>query len=188
MNRNRVRYSRTLSKVFEALLSPSNPGNLNFLIRDVPLASNKDPYSLDVQIREGDKVMLYHGATRVLVIRHSPRKRNLPLSFSDTNKFYKALPEFSDMTAAASEGNLKQFRETYIAFLRMAIHCIDVVQPRWYRKEGFWQNRLACRFGTAETPLRGELKIIDREAVLGFDNREQKRAFYGPILDKNSRY
>lgn len=132
--------------------------------------------------------MLYHGATRVLVLRYSPRKMNLPLSFSDTNKFYKALPEFKEMTEAASTGQLSHFRETYIAFLKEAIRSIDNKQPRWYRKEGYWQNRMACRFGTAETPLGSELVIIDREAVLGFDTREQKRDFYGPIFDKYSGY
>jgi len=177
------RYDRTLSADFEDLLRPG--GELDFILRPESAPGIQDSYALDVQLRENNKVMLYHGGTRVLVVRHAPRKRGLRLSFSDTNKFYKDLPVYRRLNEAAEDGKIPPFRDAYRRYLRDAVKAIDANQPRWYRKEGYWQNRLAHELGVRSGSNPRSLLLIDREAVIGHASSKKKVKFYDGIVARH---
>ena len=69
-----MRFARRLSQPFRDLLLPSGP--LNFLVRDFRGWIDGDRFAVDAQLREGDKLMFYHGTT-VLPRRQGGRRHRV---------------------------------------------------------------------------------------------------------------
>lgn len=84
-----ARYDRALDSEVESLLAED--GELRFLITDVPELSPDDPYALDIQIREGNKLMYYNGTTRLLTLQFRREYNKAPLTIK--------------ASAAAAQGN-----------------------------------------------------------------------------------
>lgn len=177
-----ARYKRHLSPEYEDLLNK----DLHFVISDTYCALD-DPDALDIQIREDNKVMLYHGGTRILVLHYSSQcKSPIPVSLACTNKFYRNMKEFISLEIHISNGDIRRLRSCYSQYLQAAVKKIDDEQPKWYRKEGFWQNNLSRRYGMHNNDMSAPLLLIDREAVLGFKDKAQKEVFYNNIISKHN--
>jgi len=171
MNDPGMRYNRVLSPAFEDILTAGTTNSFSFLLHDALGAVEQTPYTLDIQIREDDKLMFYHGGTRILSVKYSPRKGSVPLSFVDTDKSYKNLREFANLQDAVNSKNRESLRTLYPQYIQAAIHHIDTTQPHWYQHEGYWQNKLCVDFGRYWEPSDRWL-VLDREVVIGFDSKE----------------
>lgn len=170
------RYNRALSEEAERALLPSGP--LHFLVATMPLPSD-DPYALDIQIREGNELMYYHGTTRLLRIRLQCVSGTVKVS-ATADRAYGVYPGCRAEYAAL----MKSWRLDEFAALRNAFHAylpkaIGAADSKYYRngKEGYWQNRLCVRFGRLWKP-GDEWLIVDRECVLGFASDQEKICFY----------
>ena len=74
----------------------------------------------------------------------------------------------------SKESELRELKDSYGKYLRSVVKSTN---PRFYRKEGYWSNRLSIDFGL-NWDTNKEWLVFDREAVIGFDNQYQKDAFY----------
>lgn len=177
-----ARYARKLAKRVEESMLPS--GALRFLI-DVALENRDDPYALDIQLREGNELMYYHGTTCLLTIRISNRNSTLDI----TATAHEAYGQHAECRAEYA-ALMKTWRITESATLEQAVRfylpkAIRAADARYYdnKKEGYWQNRLCVRFGP-RWRCDDEWLILDRECVLGFDTSGEKTDFYAQAREK----
>ncbi|HQO64493.1 MAG TPA: hypothetical protein PK528_12855 [Syntrophorhabdus sp.] len=173
-----ARYDRFLCDEFLGWLSDKS--KLNFLITEFQAYNeDHDPFALDMHIREKNELNVYHGGTRVLAIR----KEGVYVRFSahrtygkddlPSGKDYKNLMRNWD---TSKQSKLRELKDSYGKYLRSVVKSTN---PRFYRKEGYWANRLSIYFGLNWKKNKRWL-VFDREAVIGFDNQCQKDAFYNP--------
>ena len=169
-----ARYERALNeRVLPALL----PGGAwHFLVAAKPV---EDPYALDIQLRERNKLMYYHGTTRVLTIKLQAgtggmeARAHAAVAYGENpacQAQYRALMKPWTVKDTAA------FRAAFLAYLPKAVAAAD---SRYYgnRQEGYWQNRLCVRLGRQWTPS-DEWLVIDRECVVGCNNADEKDFFY----------
>jgi hypothetical protein len=180
-----VRYNRGLSKELLPHLLPE--GRLRFLVEGLPLPED-DPYALDIQIREHDQLMYYHGTTRLLVLHFKDFKNcnaNIKISPS-AHKAYGAYSQCKDQWSVLNKKwDMLIVDDFHQAFSNYLVWAIKAAEPKYYKnqKEGFWQNRLCVRFGKQWRP-GDEWLILDRECVLGFDSEAKKESFYQDAQNK----
>jgi hypothetical protein len=173
-----IRYNRVLDSDIESLLSEG--GVLRFLIADTPGLSN-DPFALDIQIREGNKLMYYHGTTRLLTLQFPKKAKRSPYVVKARaarayGKYPECCHQYDDLMKDWQLSDVSEFRKAWQAYLKAAL---QGAKARYYsnQKEGYWQNRLCVEFGTQWTPDR-EWVVVDRECVIGFDCTADKDAHY----------
>ena len=174
-----ARYNRTLSEdVKRALVKDSA---WHFLIADIEGLS-VDRFALDIQIREDNEIMYYHGTTRLLSVKFSNNaKTKVWFATASADEAYGGYPECSKEYSSLMKKPwpLKDaivFKNAWQAYLEAAL---KGVKPQYYsnKQEGYWQNRLCIQFGPFWTP-NDEWLVIDRECVIGFDNTPEKEKHY----------
>ncbi|MDD2899820.1 MAG: hypothetical protein PHI31_14040 [Desulfuromonadaceae bacterium] len=152
----------------------------------------KDPeYAYDIHLREKSEIMVYHGGTCLLVINLS-RLSNGQISFK--SKSYekerdkpkdKKCPElfkgkecveaFALLKTVRNVENMELIIERVSKFLNYAV---STVSDKFYHNnhsEGYWSSKLSIDYGRNWTP-DDEWLIIDREAVIGFNQTIEKKA------------
>ncbi len=172
-----MRYARALDDAAVRVVMPGGP--FEFLL-DIKTVVPDDPYALDIQLREGNKLMYYHGTTRLLTVEVIPVSGKTPRVRATADKAYKEAEscrsEYGALMKTWVVAEAPLLCSTFCAYLARAV---GAAGRRYYRnqKEGYWQNRLCINFGPRWRPER-EWLIIDRECVVGFDSKKEKDAFY----------
>ncbi len=177
-----ARYDRTLDASLVEHLKIG--GQLEFLLHGIPVPFN-EPYALDVQIRENNKIMYYRGTTRLLVITLRTHNDALPTFTVAADKFYAHAQSCADAFVQLKERGRISPADTLVAFREYLSAAIRIAPAGHYdnHAEGYWQNRICYRFGRGFCP-EDEWLVFDRECVIGFKNKGQKAEFYGPIWNK----
>lgn len=170
------RYDRTIGDEFAEKLLPGNEYHFLIDTRSIQLA---DPYSLDVQLRENNTIMVYHGTTRIIKCRWSLREKRL--CFTSAHKRSEACHGlFKVLTGLQGGGH--EIEKTYGAFIKAVLESLRSGgrKGQYYnnQREGYWQNRLCIYFGGPDWTPDREWLIVDREVVVGFGNRSEKGSFY----------
>jgi hypothetical protein len=154
-------------------------GAYNFLISEHAV---DDPFALDVQLRERNKIMYYHGTSRVLTVQLRMGSSGVEAR-AHAAEAYGKRPECQQQYQTLMQrwvvGDANAFRAAFLAYLPNAISAAD---PSHYgnQQEGYWQNRLCVRYGKQWTS-KDEWLIIDRECVVGCNNAAEKANFYERI-------
>jgi hypothetical protein len=166
-------YPRSLSGEFHELLRTNESARL-FLASFRSLIAD-DQFALDLQLRPGDVLQLYHGTMSPLRIRYvRGTLQTIP------NPAFTQLQGFGDLQRVwAVPDSIERMFEAIAVFLS-AVVC--GAPPDYYAngREGFWQNRLSLTFGADWQPGFDWL-LFDREAVLCYANDTERAAFLGPI-------
>jgi hypothetical protein len=141
-------------------------------------------YAFDIHFREKSQVMIYHGSTCVLTLDISKLETSGAIRF--ISKSYEKKPgcanEFEQLKKSTKFNDLDLVIENVVKFL---MKVVEEVRPSFYLNEGFWSSKLAIDFGRNWSPENDWL-IFDREAVLGFDNKQDKADFYGMMQSQTS--
>lgn len=174
-----VRYKRVLSEPFERALSEHEP--LHALIADYRTWIPGDPDALDLHLRENDELMYYHGTTRLLTVTwHKSGKVKLSAhtryeQIAPTGLFKTSTGE----TVRHARADFAQVIQQLSAYIAQAVAAAN---DRFYRngKEGFWQNQICLARGPGGKAHHDWL-VIDREVVLGHDDKSQLAAFWEAI-------
>ena len=180
----KIRYDRALTVPLADL---KVGGAFNFLISDLPLWNN-DRYAFDVQIRENNKLMYYHGTTCLLTVKLVVKKGCLQVRMKSgayANKVGCA-DEYASLNALNNRNDGVALRNAFHAYLLAAAQAsaskyYGKNQKEHEHKEGYWQNRLCIAYGREWTPDAPWL-VIDRECVIGFNKDSQNN---NPSDDKD---
>jgi hypothetical protein len=164
-----LRYKRQLSQnAFDYLL---NEGC--FIISEIKSARPiSKPFTLDIQFREKDTLMVYMGITRILVIN---------LDIKNSRLIFKADKAYSDpfldtySFANAPIGLIAPYLERIISLVRKNYFSNEA--------EGFYQN-LICYLHGENATIDSPFIVIDRECVIGYLNNEEKIIHFVPIAKK----
>lgn len=167
-------YERTLSTHAKSLLATG--AQLRFLIETDWGAHGLPSHAIDLQLRADDVVMLYHGTTRPL----AGRIRNGIAFMAD--------PAYQTWCGVSATRLLKQWPapvsdavQGHVAeYLKQAVIAVTREQPSHFLKEGYWQNRLALKWGRTWSAADPFL-VFDREVVLGFLSEEDRTRYLAPI-------
>ena len=165
-------YNRKLSDSFSKLLEPD--GELRWLFHLV----QKHPDSDFLIGKSGSKewISIYRGLSRVLTIlkTHDPGMIKLD-GASAYKKISYGLYGHKNIT--------EDFSRKLIGLLKAVSN--DSKFDRYYnnKKEGYFQNELSRRFGICGRP-NDDFVIIDKEAVIGYKNQQEKSKLYGKIREK----
>lgn len=138
-----------------------------------------DSNALDIHIREKNKLMLYHGGTCVLVIKLAKLHEKGFISFSAHKTYMGIGKSLMREWEVSDDSKLSELKKAYVDYLR---NIVGEVKPRFYKnkKEGFWNNKICIQLSRHWSPKMDWL-IIDRECVLGFENKSEKEVFYKEI-------
>lgn len=176
-----ARYDRVLDKRLLPSLLPDGP--FHFLIGKLPV---DDPFALDVQLRERNKLVYYHGTTRVLTVQLRVGVNGIEAK-AHAAEAYGENPgcrqHYCKLMRWWGVGDANAFRTAFMAYLPNAT---AAAESTFYRnqQEGYWQNRLCVRFGRDWTPA-DEWLVVDRECVVGFNHVKEQAAFYNGITGDN---
>ncbi len=180
-----ARYNRVLTRdSIVAALKPEGP--LDFLIRDLP-NPDRDSYALDIQLREHDQVMYYHGTTRLLNLTFFAHEHGVTFS-PDAARAYAAAPKCTGAFGELSTLGTNDPVQAESAFGNYLQAAISVAGSRYYanKREGYWQNRLCIRYGP-NSQADDDWLIIDRECVITFHDTQEKVDFYEPLVERYER-
>lgn len=162
-------YNRTLFEPFSKLLEPS--GDLRWLFDMV----NNSP-DLDFLIGKNKSkqwISIYRGLSRVLTILNT---RNADVIKLDGANAYKSI--------SSSLYGKKKLPVNFSNELRRLVMAVSVDSKfdRYYnnKKEGYFQNELSRKFGICGQP-NDDFVIIDKEAVVGYANMQEKNTMYGKL-------
>jgi hypothetical protein len=175
-----MRYNRGLSDTALKLwIEKSLPQRLLAPILDCIPA---DPCALDIQLREGGVLQVYHGNTSLLRMVEKELGSAVAVTFDEYESKVKDLRP--DLKRHWSVDNVAALGESLRQILPMLV---DQVEPQYYRnkKEGFWENHLCYSYGRSWAPEK-ECLIIDRQAVIGFASGAVHSNFYQPIREKHT--
>jgi hypothetical protein len=170
-----ARYDRSLAENVVGALSLGS--DLSFLVSDLPDCGDRN--ALDIQLRENNTLMYYHGTTRLLTTRFCLKEKKVH-ALATADKAYGKYPECqSEYAALMKSWYPKESNALHSAFRAYLPSAIRAADKRYYsnHKEGYWQNRLSIRFGRNWTPADPWL-VVDRECVLGFSSTADKDRFY----------
>ena len=171
-----ARFDRALSEDFFV----NHLDELRDLIQSIATIDGEDPCAFDIHLRENDKIMIYHGETCVLTV--ALKNKDHPFN---AHKTYGQ--EDRDCSSAYlklvglhtwSRNEAKILMKEYLEKIPKSVHRSKYGNL----KEGFWKNKLGVRFGRHFEESDPWL-IVDREAVIGFENEKDKENFYGPMKD-----
>jgi hypothetical protein len=168
------RYDRTLADHAKSFVVDG--GQLRFLVDTDWSRHGLLPHAIDVQLRENNQVMLYHGTTRPLVGRiHG----GVDLTAADAYRGWcgqvatRLLQPWPKPVPEHVQGQVTEY-------LKLAVAALARHQPSHFSKEGYWQNRLALTWGRGWRETDRFL-VFDREVVLGFVNEEARRRYFDPL-------
>ncbi len=163
-------YNRTISKDFSELLEEN--GQLRWLFDYV-----KNHDELDFLIGKNNSkewVSIYRGLTRIVSIKLN--KTSITIDGADS---YKVISPklYGEKSVIDNFQNDIENLVTQIEKNRQF--------DRYYKnkKEGFYQNELSKKFGMCGNPDT-DFVIVDKEAVIGYSNQEQKDNLFGKIQQK----
>jgi hypothetical protein len=164
-----VYYNRTLSEQFSKLLEPN--GDLRWLFDLVHQSPDLD--FLIGKAKSKQWISVYRGLSRVLTI--------LDTSYPDVIKLDGAN---AYKNISRSLYGQKKFPVNFSNGLRRLVKAVSVDSKfdRYYnnKKEGYFQNELSRKFGICGQP-NDDFVIIDKEAVIGYKNMQEKNDMYGKI-------
>lgn len=179
-----LRYKRFLNDndLYLDVLKPRE--QLNFLISDYK-GDFDDSSVLDLQIRENNELMYYHGTTRLLTVKlKGSCEAKIKIRCKASDSYRKLCTCYYDelMHKDWSIGELNKFKESLKKYLNFAVKSAD---DRYYKnkKEGYWQNKICNDFGTYWSKKLNWL-IIDREAVIGHADKKNKEIFFKNFKNK----
>ena len=174
-------YDRTLTTEFSKLIEPN--GNLRWLYEFV--RNNKD---LDFQIgRSGllgkngghgkkEWISIYRGLSRFLSINPTKYPETIRL---DADPSYKAM-----MPNLYGNKSIHVNFQSDIERLIIEIGNTKKYNPYYNnKKEGFYQNVLSREYGICGDP-HTEFVIVDKEAVVGYEDQDEKDLSFKPIQEK----
>lgn len=165
-------YNRTISKSFSKMLETG--GELRWLFNFVKKRNELD--FLIGKNKQKEWISIYRGLSRILTITGKQNYQKIKL---DAAKSYK------DITCTLY--GIKSVPCNFKGELEALIKRVGNEKKfdRYYnnRKEGFFQNELSRKFGICGRNT-DEFVILDKEAVVGFANRSEKKEIYDPIRAK----
>jgi hypothetical protein len=141
----------------------------------------EDPYALDMQLREGGVLQVYHGNTSILRITANEAGSTVRLQF-DT---YDSVVDTS-FPSLKRNWKIDEVVELSMSLRQILPMLVARTNPTYYRneKEGFLENQLCYIYGRSWTPER-EWLVVDRQAVIGFASNADRKRFYEPIVKKH---
>lgn len=164
-------YNRTLSESFSSLIE--NKGPLRWLFDYV---KTKDDLDFLIGKREGQEwVSIYRGLTKILTVhlRHDGGITN-----NAAARYKKMCPKLYGRKSVTDnfQGDIERVRDKIQNAKALA---------RYYdcKKEGYFQNSFSRRFGICGTAA-DDFVIIDKEAVIGYTDKDMKDKSFGPIQGK----
>jgi len=162
-------YNRTLSNSFSKIIEPG--GDLRWLFEFV-----QERNDLDLLIGRNDSmewISVYRGTSRLLRIKKTKDPARIKL---DGAKAYQELAP-----------DLFGKKNTSDDFLFVLLGLVETASSnsrfdRYYnnKKEGYFQNELSRRFGICGKP-GDEFVIVDKEAVIGYENQQEKDSILNPL-------
>ena len=164
------RYNRQLGKeAFDYLLTTGS-----FIIPEIKSARPQGaPFTLDIQLRENDELMVYMGCTCLFILK---------IDTSGKRLIFSADKSYSDAFLGSYLFNQPPIGEI-AAYLKRTF---PKVNNRWFgnKKEGYYQNLLCYLHGENSSNSNSPFIIFDRECVVGFSDEPEKRKFFDPIAQK----
>lgn len=169
-------YNRRISDSFAKSLEVG--GDLRWLYDYV----RQNP-ELDLLIGKNNSkqwISVYRGLSRVLTISSTANSNKIKLdganAFKELNKKLYGQKEFSD---------------NFYKDLDWLVKSVSAKEKfdRYYnnRKEGYFQNELSRKYGICGDP-EDNFAIIDKEAVIGHENIQEKNDIYGRIRSEYKDY
>jgi len=164
-------YNRTISKEFEELLKVN--GKLRWLFDFV-----KNHNELDFLIGRNNSsewVSVYRGLSRIISLSFVS---GTTIRIDAAERYKSIIPDLYGVKKTGE--NFSKEIEYLITQIRK-----DGVFDRYYenRKEGYFQNELSKIFGICGSDDT-EFVIVDKEAVVGYDNQAAKDELFGNIQSK----
>lgn len=169
-------YSRKISDSFAKLLEIG--GELRWLFDYV-----KQNPELDFLIGKNNSkqwISIYRGLSRILTISPTAKANMIKL---DGANAYKELNK--------KLYGQKELTNNFSRDLEWLVEVVSTMNKfdRYFnnKKEGYFQNELSRRFGICGDPEH-DFAIIDKEAVIGYENMHEKNCIYGKIRSKYKEY
>ncbi len=165
-------YNRKLSDSFSALIEPG--GAMRWLFDFV-----KDSKDMDFQIgRNADQewISVYRGTTRIVKIRSTNDPAKIAVDGDNTYQKMSSSLFGHKHTSANFQIDLEEVLQQVAR---------DPKFDRYYnnKKEGYFQNELSRKYGIHGLP-DDDFVIVDKEAVIGYADENEKSILMGPIRDK----
>jgi hypothetical protein len=165
-------YNRKLSDSFSKLLESN--GELRWLFHLVQKRSDLD--FLVGKNNSKEWISIYRGLSRVLTILKTRKPDVIKLDGADA---YKKISK--------SLYGQKKLSENFCSELTSLVVAVsnDSKFDRYYnnKKEGYFQNELSRKFGICGRS-NDDFVIIDKEAVIGYENMQEKNKLYGKIREE----
>lgn len=166
-------YDRTLSASFSNLLEPG--GKLRWLFDFV-----KNREDLDFLIGKNaskEWISVYRGLSRVVTITKSRKPDKLRIDGAD--KYKGILPDLYGGDKDVST----EFSKNLISLIDVISKTKELERNYENKKEGYYQNILSRRYGINGFK-NDDFVILDKEAVVGYLDIEEKNKKFKPIQDK----
>jgi hypothetical protein len=165
-------YNRTLSDAFSKLIEAG--GDLRWLFDFV-----KNQEDLDFQIGRNNYrewISVYRGTTSIIKILHSKDLTKIKVEGAPSYK--KMIPSLY-----SSKTIYDNFHKELEVIIRMIQG--EPKFDKYYnnKKEGYYQNILSRKYGICGLPT-DDFVIIDKEAVVGYKDEDEKAILMGPIQKK----
>ena len=162
-------YNRVIPNEFAQIIMKD--GALRWLVNYV-----KDHDELDLLIGKDKRkkyISVYCGLTKIVTIS--------PTSSVDTVRLVSRYKDISPALFGIKK--LSDIKESDIEIVRQKI----ISNPKFFRYysnggEGYYQNELSRKFGLCGRPDT-EFIIIDREVVVGYENKTEKKCLLTPLQD-----
>lgn len=164
-------YNRALSKSFADLLAPS--GDLRWLFDLVKQHPELD--FLTGSNKSGDWISVYRGLGRLLRIRPTSNPNEIKI---DAHPAYQ---EF-DPSIYGCKGTNEDFSAKLLDLVQKVSESQNFFSHYNNKKEGYYQNSFSRRYGICGKP-DDEFVILDKEAVIGYEDQAEKDSILIPIQD-----
>ena len=164
-------YNRILSDKFAALLEKN--GDLRWLF--IYVKSNKELDFLIGKNNTMEWISVYRGLSRILSINPYKNSDQLKLHAAQA---YENIAKDENLKIYGKQKPNKVFGKELDIILRRIEE--DSKFDRYYKneKEGYFQNILSRKFGICGN-ADNKFVIIDKESVIGYENKKEKYEEYG---------
>lgn len=164
-----VYYNRTLSDSFAKLIKP--PGKLRWLFDLVHKRSDFD--FLIGRNNSKEWISVYRGTSRLVTIIKT-REDNL-IKIDGADAYKDLMPELY-----GKRNTSNNFKDDLLSLTDIVANNSSF--DRYYnnKKEGYYQNELSRKYGICGTP-EDDFVIIDKEAVIGYENQHEKNSILAPL-------
>ncbi len=131
-------------------------------------------YEFNAQLRPGNKIMIYYGGTCLLTATYNGLTGTI--SFESNSYGKKHAAEFHAIKIAP----LKSIKKACYDFLKVAAKNAG---DKWHAEgsEGYFENKLCRLWGGLSWQEYMDMLLIDRQAIISFDNDQKKQKFYNAI-------